>query len=300
MTSAVANKVDSLVQASGARTRLDTIRAVHRWVAQDVRYVSVSLGIGGYQPRMPADVVASGFGDCKDKATLFVAAMRRYKINANPVLLALGGRPDPALPSVFQFNHAIAAVQDGAGWTFTDLTAEFVPYGAIPDAYQAQFGIVVLENGHAQDVRFPATSVTASGSSLRVRMTLDSTGHVTGSVVEETLGGPSSGMRAAFSAPLDSARREGLEKALAQRLFASDVTVSSITAFDGKDFSIPTALRYTVIAENTLKPIGENRLFPFRVIETRRRPAFHFLARVKSFAHEKITFADRTVARDLP
>lgn len=266
MTSAVASKVDSLVSASGARTRLDTIRAVHRWVAQDVRYVSVSLGIGGYQPRLPTDVVASGFGDCKDKATLFVAAMRRYKINANPVLLSLGGRPDPALPSVFQFNHAIAAVQDGVGWTFTDLTAEFVPYGTIPDAYQGQFGIIVLSDGQAQEVHFPAASVTASGSSLRARMSVDSTGHVTGNVVEETLGGTSSGMRAVFSSPLDSARREGLEKALAQRLFSSDVTVSSITAFDGKDFSTPTVLRYAVTAENTLKSIGENRLFPMNAI----------------------------------
>jgi hypothetical protein len=40
------------------------------------------------------------------------------------------------VPTVFQFNHAIAAVRDGAGWVYTDLTAESIPYGELPDAYQ--------------------------------------------------------------------------------------------------------------------------------------------------------------------
>ncbi len=257
----VAQRIDSLVKASGARTRLDTIQAVHRWVAQDVRYVSVSLGIGGYQPRFPADVLASGFGDCKDKATLFVAALRRYRIPTNPVLLSLGGKPDPALPSVYQFNHAIAAVQDGAGWTFTDLTAEFVPYGMIPDGYQQQFGVVVLADGRAQEVRFPASPVEANGSTMRMRLTIDTTGHVEGYVQEEARGSASFGMRSAFAAPLDSARRENLEKALAQRLFPADATADSVVVFDGKNFAAPTVLSYFVRADNVLKPAGESRLF---------------------------------------
>ena len=31
--------------AATAKTRLDTIRAVHRWVAQDIRYISIALGV---------------------------------------------------------------------------------------------------------------------------------------------------------------------------------------------------------------------------------------------------------------
>ncbi|MGD8321237.1 MAG: DUF3857 domain-containing protein, partial [Gemmatimonadota bacterium] len=40
-----------------ADTPLAKLHALHRWVAQDIRYISISLGQGGYQPRMPADVV---------------------------------------------------------------------------------------------------------------------------------------------------------------------------------------------------------------------------------------------------
>jgi transglutaminase-like putative cysteine protease len=67
---------------ANAKTRDDSIRAVHRWVAQDIRYVAIELGKGGYQPRLPATVMQTGFGDCKDKATLFVAALRAIGIDA--------------------------------------------------------------------------------------------------------------------------------------------------------------------------------------------------------------------------
>jgi len=257
----VAQRIDSVVQGSGARTRVDTIRALHRWVAQDIRYVSVSLGIGGYQPRLPAEVVQSGFGDCKDKATLFVAALRRYRIAASPVLLSLGGKPDAALPSVFQFNHAIAAVQEGASWTFTDLTAELVPYGSIPENYQGQLGIVVLPTGAAQEVRFPRGEVAANATAMRVRMSLDATGTVLAQVEESARGNLSLGMRAAFAAPLDSSRRNDAQKALAQRMFATDATGDSLVGFDGKNFAAPTTMTYVIRADNALKSVGDLRLF---------------------------------------
>ncbi|HYJ78798.1 MAG TPA: DUF3857 and transglutaminase domain-containing protein, partial [Longimicrobiaceae bacterium] len=74
-----------------ARTRDDSLRALHRWVAQDFRYVSLSLGIGGYQPRVPASVLETQYGDCKDKATFFIALARRMGVAAYPVLLSSGG-----------------------------------------------------------------------------------------------------------------------------------------------------------------------------------------------------------------
>ncbi len=261
LTPAVAQRVDSLVKASGARTKLDTIRAVHRWVAQDIRYVSVSLGIGGYQPRSPADVLTSGFGDCKDKATLFVAAMRRYKITANPVLLALSGKPDKALPSIFQFNHAIAAVQEGKGWTFTDLTAEYVPYGTIPDSYQGQLGIVVLPDGKAEPITFPRAPIDGSTSTMKLVLSIDSTGHVDGQIAEITTGSMGVGMRTLFGQPLDSARRENIQKALAQRIFPTDATVDSVVGFDGRNLAAATQLTYHIKADNTLKAAGGAKLF---------------------------------------
>jgi transglutaminase-like putative cysteine protease len=89
MTPDVDRKLATLVK--GARTLEDSIKAIHKYVSQDVRYVAISLGMGGYQPRSAADVVATGYGDCKDKATLFITLAKRLGVTAYPVLLSAGG-----------------------------------------------------------------------------------------------------------------------------------------------------------------------------------------------------------------
>ena len=89
LTPELEHRLSELV--AGAKTLDDSLRAVHRWVAQDFRYVSISLGIGGYQPRLPAAVLETKYGDCKDKATLFIALARRLGVTANPVLLSSSG-----------------------------------------------------------------------------------------------------------------------------------------------------------------------------------------------------------------
>lgn len=279
LSSMLGQRIDSLVAAAGARTRNDTIRAVHRWVAQDIRYVSIALGIAGYQPRAPAEVLTSGFGDCKDKTTLFVAALRRYRMTANPVLLSLSSRPDPALPSIYQFNHAIAAVQDGVTWTYTDLTTEFLPYGTIPGSYQGKFGVMVGADGRGQNVRFPVAPVTANATSMRSVLTLDSLGRVHASVVEESHGEPAMGARSIFATPLDSARRSTAARGLAQRMFASDAIADSITGFDGRNFAEPAVVRYVVRATDVLKSVGNNRLFSMNAGLTGPARSFRNLAR---------------------
>lgn len=113
---------------------------MHRWVTQDIRYVAVELGIGGYQPRPAAEVLRSGFGDCKDKTTLFIALLEGLGVRAYPVLLYAGsyrqgGEPPPALEA---FNHAIAAVAGPEGYRYTDLTAELTPFGELPPEDQGR------------------------------------------------------------------------------------------------------------------------------------------------------------------
>jgi hypothetical protein len=260
-----AARVDGVMRSAGARTRADTIRALHRWVAQDIRYLSVALGIGGYQPRRPAETIATGFGDCKDKATLFVAALRRYGMTASPVLLSSAGRPDRAMPTIYQFNHAIAAVREGPAWTFTDLTAELLPYGSLPDAYQGAFGLLVNADGSAEEVTFPVAPVTASSYTTRVAVKLEGTGRAVVHVEEQPRGRFATSMRSAFASPVEGERRDGLLRSIAGRMFSSEAKADSLIAVDGRDLRVDPGIRYRVVAENVLKPVGDARLFAMTI-----------------------------------
>lgn len=283
LSATAAARMDSIVRAAAARTTLDTIRAVHRFVAQDIRYLSVALGAGSYQPRTPDEVLSTSLGDCKDKATLFVAALRRYRISANPVLLSLSQRPDPNVPSMLQFNHAIAAVRDGAGWSYTDLTAESIPFGELPDVYQGSFAILIGDDGTVQRVMLPVRPTENNVSSLQLTMQLDADGRASGRAVERAEGSPTYGLRIGLGAPLDSTRRAAFSRSLTQRLFGAEGTgtprVDSLVVFNGRDFNATPQITYSVSADELFRTIGTTKLLAVPAVI--RGPARSFRAALR-------------------
>lgn len=225
-----------LVQVvAGARTLDDSLRAVHRWVAQDFRYVSLSLGIGGYQPRTPAAVLQTQYGDCKDKATLFVALARRLGVQAYPVLLAAGGGVERDLPSIAQFDHMIAAVaQPGGGYRFADLTSEFTPWGELPPSEQGEFALVVHPDGRVEEVTLPLDSASANRTDIRIEAELSPQGVMAGRYTETRTGTVQYGLRSAFSRELTAGERDQMARAIANNVFEG-AQGDSVEVFDGRD-----------------------------------------------------------------
>ena len=90
--------------------------AALRLVQDELRYVSLSVGAGGYFARTPEEVITSGFGDCKDKSLLLRVILSRLGIDAAVALTDLDagyGLPDE-LPTPYVFDHMILrAVLDG-------------------------------------------------------------------------------------------------------------------------------------------------------------------------------------------
>ncbi len=245
LTPAIETKIRELV--TGARTRTDTIRAVHKWVAQDIRYVSVSLGLGGYQPRTPEQTFTTGFGDCKDKATIFIAAMRKLGIEAHPVLLHQSGtlvRKDH--PSIRQFNHVIAAIPEGNGFTFADLTASYTPLGDVPVPSQGGFVVIVQPNGRTREVNLPKMAPGSRKITYNIVGTLDTAGMMSGSMEEINSGQGFEARRSVFGVPLDSARRATVMRGLIAII--PGARPDSMQAFDGKDLYAP--VRYKVYFSN--------------------------------------------------
>jgi len=64
----IKQKVSALISA--APTQLAKVQRVAKFVQDDIRYVAIELGIGGWQPHHAADIYTHRYGDCKDKATL--------------------------------------------------------------------------------------------------------------------------------------------------------------------------------------------------------------------------------------
>jgi transglutaminase-like putative cysteine protease len=218
VTPAVEQKLKTVVV--GAKTLEDTLKALHRYVTAEVRYVAISLGMGGYQPRSAADVVATGYGDCKDKATLFISFLSRLGIEANPVLLSAGGQVERNLPTISQFNHAIAAVERPGGRLFVDLTAAGVPWGSLPGPDQGQFALVVHRDGRTEETTTPERDDAAEWNRLELTGTLDTAGYAT-TRAETMLAGATADLYHGMVAgsALDSAGRARFLRGLASRIY---------------------------------------------------------------------------------
>lgn len=181
---------------AGRREKLEALLAFAR---KQVRYVAVEVGIGGYRPHTPREVLERRWGDCKDKSFLLIDLLREAGIEAWPVLVLSEGedRVDREFPSPFQFNHLIVAVAaDGLGLTETDPVASgylFVdptqPVGALswlhPSTQDQE--ALVIRGGRGELVRTPIRQ-QSEGRRLSVDVSLSPRGEATGEARLELLG----------------------------------------------------------------------------------------------------------------
>jgi Domain of Unknown Function with PDB structure (DUF3857)/Transglutaminase-like superfamily len=197
---AIAAKARELT--AGAKTELDKIRAIGRYV-QEIQYISIQIGVGRYRPHSAAEVFAKRYGDCKDKATLMRAMLRALKIEAYPVLIFSGDasyvREEWASPS--QFNHCIIAVRVsdetkaptviqhatlGRLLVF-DATDENTPVGDLPDHEQNSYALIAA-GGDGALARMPVTPPEANQLAREAEVNLASDGSITANVRERSVG----------------------------------------------------------------------------------------------------------------
>ncbi|MDP3899321.1 MAG: DUF3857 domain-containing protein, partial [Mesorhizobium sp.] len=143
--------------------RLDTIAArfpkpddrlveTSRLVQDDIRYVSLSIGSGSHIPRPPAEVLASGFGDCKDKSLLLATALARLGITASVALTDIDEGPAlrDRLPGIPLFDHMIVKAVIGAEVYWIDPTV-YLQGGRAEDLAPPTYGYALpLERTGAQ------------------------------------------------------------------------------------------------------------------------------------------------------
>src|ERR1022692_4794773 len=154
----VRRKAEELTK--GADTSTEKARRLYDFVARNVRYVSISLGVGRYQPHAASDVLLSGYGDCKDKHTLFSAMLRAEGIQSYPVLIDSSRKLDADVPSPAQFDHVITAarLQTGTGLTWLDTTPEVTPFGLILYQLRNKQAVVASDDSEGGLQRTPADS----------------------------------------------------------------------------------------------------------------------------------------------
>jgi lipoprotein NlpI len=102
----------------------ELLSEVLRFVQDEIRYFSVSLGESSHRPKSAARTLKERFGDCKDKVVLLNTLLTGLGIDARPALVSTyrnrGLTQFPA--SVSQLDHVISRVKLGQQTLFVDPT----------------------------------------------------------------------------------------------------------------------------------------------------------------------------------
>jgi transglutaminase-like putative cysteine protease len=107
------SKTVDILKIWGSKDKREiTINAL-KWVQENIRYLAVSVGEGGFKPRNLKNILENKYGDCKDKSLLLCYILRSFGIDANPALVSTNGYDtihiDPA--RAYAFNHCIVRVK---------------------------------------------------------------------------------------------------------------------------------------------------------------------------------------------
>lgn len=246
VTPEIKAKADALT--ASAKTDADKIRMLYDFVSTKFRYIGVSLGVGRYQPHFAADVLANGFGDCKDKHTLFVALLSAENIKAYPALIDTNSLLDDSVPVPMLFDHVITAIPQGNGFQFLDSTPEVAPLGYLAPAVRDKKALVIPDTGSAQLVQTPADLPFPAFMTFHADATLDGAGKLAGKMEVSVRGDLEIVLRYAFRQVGEPQWNDLAQKVSEAWNFGG--TVSDATASAPESTAAPFELDYSYTREH--------------------------------------------------
>ncbi|HTQ27076.1 MAG TPA: DUF3857 domain-containing protein, partial [Puia sp.] len=125
------------------------IAALYEYLQKNTRYISIQLGIGGWQPFDASYVATKRYGDCKALSNYMVALLKEAGIKANSVLIKSGlyeGLPDKSFPC-HQFDHVICCVPLQKDTVWLECTDQYLPAGYLSGFTSDRYGLIVDASG---------------------------------------------------------------------------------------------------------------------------------------------------------
>ncbi len=158
------------------RDELAAARLIYERIINNFRYVSISIGIGGWKPHRAEDVLKAHYGDCKDLTTALISELGLSGIRAYPCLaLTRGnGRLDLDFPN-FGFNHVFAlAIIDG-DTIWMDPVCNQCQFGSLPEA-DNNIPVLVMVDDSSFIQNTPATYPEDCRTAMKSAIHFDRTG----------------------------------------------------------------------------------------------------------------------------
>lgn len=127
----------------------EKVRTLYKYMQDNTRYVSIQLGIGGFQPFEAETVDRLKYGDCKALTNYMKSILKVAGINSYYTLVE-AGNDIPLLDRNFpsnQFNHAFLCVPIEKDTVWLECTDQNVPCGYLGNFTDDRDVLIINEEG---------------------------------------------------------------------------------------------------------------------------------------------------------
>jgi hypothetical protein len=143
----------------------DKVKFLYEYMQHNMRYVSITLGIGGLKPFPATFVDEKKYGDCKALSNYMSALLKAVNIKSYYAIVRAGENKEPADPQFpfNSFNHVILCVPFKTDTTWLECTSSIMPFGQLGPFTENRNALLITEDGgklvntpksRAQDNRF--------------------------------------------------------------------------------------------------------------------------------------------------
>ncbi len=143
----VKQKIPQLI--ASASSDQEKVERLYHFLQQSTRYISIQLGIGGWQPFDAAFVANKGYGDCKALSNYMFSLLKAAGIKSHYALIRAGDF-DHFLMEDFpsnQFNHAILCVPLQKDTLWLECTSQSKSAGYMGEFTGNRKALLIDENG---------------------------------------------------------------------------------------------------------------------------------------------------------
>nr|WP_299488271.1 DUF3857 domain-containing protein [uncultured Allomuricauda sp.] len=135
---------------NGVSDDLEKAKIIYQYVQDQTRYISVQIGIGGFQPISAIEVDKVKYGDCKGLSNYTKALLEAVGVASYYVVVQAGNTKVDFVDDfadLLQGNHAILAIPYNDQYYWIDCTSQVHPFGFVGDFTDDRKVLVVKPDG---------------------------------------------------------------------------------------------------------------------------------------------------------
>ncbi len=143
--------IDEVLEITNkTESKIEKVKLLYEYMQSKTRYVSIQLGIGGFQPFTAIEVDNTGFGDCKALSNYMFSLLKAANIKSHYAIIGAGEDTKDLMldfPSINQMNHAIVCVPMENDTIWLECTSQTNPFGYLSTFTDDRYAVLIKPEG---------------------------------------------------------------------------------------------------------------------------------------------------------